>query len=353
MRRRALGLAAAATVLAATVGTGSAAQAAPALPTWQERPTGTTEQFRGLAAVNRYVGWVAGTNGTVLRTFDGGRHWEDVSPPGAEDLEFRDIEAFGARHAVALSIGEGEASRVYVTRDGGRHWRESFVNDDPAAFYDCMTFFDERHGLAMSDPVDGRIRLIRTSDGGRSWRVADPAGMPEALPGEFGFAASGTCLVSSGPWDAWIATGGGERSRVFRTGDRGRTWSVVDTPVPSGPSAGIYALAFRDRRHGLAVGGDYTTPESAPDAFATTRDGGRSFRLVGAGAPTEYRSGAAWLGARVAFAVGPTGSDVSVDGGHTWRTFDEGSLDGVQCTADRSCWGSGPDGRVTILRGYR
>lgn len=326
-----------------------AAGAAPRLPSWQERPTGTTAQFRGLSVVDRNVGWVAGAKGTVLRTFDGGLHWQDVSPPDAGELEFRDVEAFGARHAVALSIGEGDASRVYVTRNGGTTWRTGFVNDDARAFYDCMTFFDERNGIAMSDPVDGKFRIIRTSDGGASWRVVDPAGMPAALDGEFGFAASGTCVVSAGPRDAWFATGGGASARVFHSGDRGRTWDVAETPVKSGPSAGIYSLAFHGPRRGLAIGGDYTTSDEAPDALALTKDGGRTFTLAGEGAPDAYRSGAAWRSGRVALAVGPTGSDVSYDGGQTWHPFDDGSLDAVECAADGSCWGSGANGRVTVL----
>lgn len=57
---------------------------------------------------------------------DAGRRWRDVSPAGAEEPEFRDIEAFDGRRAVALAIGEGEASRIFRTEDGGAHWTEPF-----------------------------------------------------------------------------------------------------------------------------------------------------------------------------------------------------------------------------------
>jgi len=49
-------------------------------------------------------------------------------------LLFRDVEAFDARHAVVLAIGEGDASRVFVTSDGGARWSETFRNPDPKAF---------------------------------------------------------------------------------------------------------------------------------------------------------------------------------------------------------------------------
>ncbi|MGW4688152.1 WD40/YVTN/BNR-like repeat-containing protein [Streptomyces sp. NPDC004244] len=320
---------------------------------WALKETGKDARFRGLAAVSRTAAWVAGSKGTVLRTVDGGRNWQDVSPPAAaaDALELRDIEAFDARRAVALSIGEGETSRVLRTEDGGRTWTEAFRNTDPRAFYDCLTFFDSRHGLAVSDPVDGRFRVLSTDDGGRSWAVLPEAGMPEALPGEAGFAASGQCLVSSGPRDVWLATGGGTVARILHSADRGRTWRAAESGIPAGdPARGVFALAFRDRTTGLAVGGDYRTGQPSPLAAAVSADAGRNWS-PSATPPPAYRSGAAWLphtrGA--ALAVGPTGTDVTADGGRTWRALEPGSFDTVDCTADGSCWAAGEKGRVGRL----
>ncbi len=327
-------------VLAATAAFGHGA------PSWSLSPTGVTARFRGLSAVSATVAWVAGTEGTVLRTTNGGRSWQSVGPAAAAALQFRDIEAFDRDHAVALTIGDGDQSRVYVTANGGRSWTETFRNTEPAAFYDCMTFLDRRHGLALSDPVGGKFRILATSDGGRSWAVQSNAGMPAALDGEFAFAASGTCLVSAGR-DAWFASGGGSASRVFHSGNFGRTWSVATSPIPSGASAGIYSLAFRDPRHGIAVGGDYAAPTAAPDGSATTRDGGRTW-TVSRTVPGEYRSGSAWARGDTALAVGPTGSDLSFDGGRTWTAFDTGSFDAVEC-AGGGCWASGEQGRVATL----
>ncbi|MFJ8545629.1 WD40/YVTN/BNR-like repeat-containing protein [Streptomyces sp. NPDC093586] len=351
--RRTARLLTAGAVCAAALATLTAAPAqAHRLPRWEAKETGTPEvRLRGLAAVSRHTAWVAGSRGTVLRTTDGGGTWRDVSPPGAEELEFRDVEAFDARRAVALSIGEGEASRVYRTDDGGATWTESFRNTDPRAFYDCLTFFDHRHGLAVSDPVDGKFRILSTGDGGRSWTVLPSAGMPAAQDGEAGFAASGQCLVASGPKDVWLATGGAARARVLHSADRGLTWTASDAPVPAGdPARGVFALAFRDRVHGLAVGGDYRPDQASPSPAARTTDGGRTWRPAGT-PPPAYRSGIAWLphSRTAALAVGPTGTDLTTDGGRTWRTVDTGSYDTVDCTPDLACWASGERGRVARL----
>lgn len=330
----------------------SAAAAGPAGYAWHDTPTGTTAHFRGLSAVSATTAWVSGytpTDGVVMRTTDRGATWQDVSPPGAAGLQFRDIEAFDAGHAVAMSIGNNPTDfRMYVTADGGQTWTLTFVNQEPTAFYDCMTFFDDRRGLAVSDPPDGQhFRVIATDDGGLHWHVTG-AQMPAALPGEFAFAASGQCITTDHGRRAWFGTGGGAEARVFRSDDGGASWTVASTPLNSGPTAGIFALAFRGQQHGLVVGGDFLAPTASPDNFARTSDGGLTWSLLPA-APAEYRSGATWVDGTTAIAVGPSGSDVSTDRGTTWQRFDDGSLDTVDCANPTACWASGEAGRVAYL----
>lgn len=325
-----------------------------ALPelSWRLTPTGTDAGLRGLDAVSRRVAWVSGSEGTVLRTLDGGRTWQDVSPRAAvaEELALRDVEAFDADTAVVLAIGVGEDSRVYRTEDGGRTWRETFRSPEPDAFYDCMSFWNRKRGLAMSDPVDGRFRIARTEDGGRTWSLVPDAGMPSALPGEFGFAASGTCVATAGGRHAWFGTGGGTQARVFRSRDGGMTWQVTATPIRSTEAGGIFSLAFRNPRQGVAVGGDFLVPEGDEDIAAYTRDGGVTW-LPARDMPGGYRSGSTWVPhlPHSVIAVGPTGSDVSPDFGRTWTQFDDGSFDAVDCAKDGGCWASGAEGRAAVL----
>src|SRR5262249_36739306 len=210
---------------------------------WTLTPTGTTYHFRGLAPVNERTVWVSGYtaagDGVVFRTTDKGKTWQSVGPPGAIGIQFRDIQAFDANHAVILSIGNNTTDfRVYVTSDGGAHWTQTFTNSAPGAFYDCMDFFDHKRGLAVSDPVNGKFQIISTKDGGMSWQVVSQAGMPPAQPGEAGFAASGQCLVTGHGHRAWFGGGGGPQARVYRTNDGGTTWQGSATGVPRNPAAG-------------------------------------------------------------------------------------------------------------------
>lgn len=319
-------------------------------PRWSSRPTGTEEQYRGLDGVSRRVAWVAGEDGGVLRTTDGGRTWQDVAPPRTGKLAFRDVEAQDALNASVLSIGTGTDSRIYTTDDGGQSWTLAFVNRRPQAFYDCMAFWaGGRRGLAMSDPVDGKFRIIATRDGGHSWRVLSDRGMPRAVDGEFAFAASGTCLVTGGRRHAWLASGG-TASRIFHTRDAGHTWTVAKSKIPAAPAGGVFSLSFRNLRHGVAVGGDFTAPRNGSDASSRSRNGGN--RWISGGDLSGYRSGVAWVKGRpgTVVAVGPTGSDISRSGGRRWTRFSGKAFDAVDCNDAGICWASGPEGAVARLR---
>ncbi len=76
---------------------------------WVKQTVNTTAGFRGLSVVNEKIVWASGTGGTVIRTINGGKSWDVMNVPGAEKLDFRDIEAFDAKTAYILSIGNGEA----------------------------------------------------------------------------------------------------------------------------------------------------------------------------------------------------------------------------------------------------
>lgn len=315
---------------------------------WERVDVGSDESLRGLAAVDRRTAWVSGSNGGVWRTTNGGKSWTDVRPPDTAGLQFRDVEAWDAKRAQVLAIGEGEASRIYRTVDGGKTWTETFRSAEPTAFYDCMAFFPGgKRGLAMSDPVDGKFRIIETRDSGRSWQIVPNDGMPAAVAGEFAFAASGTCLVTAGSRDVWLASGGGA-SRIFHSRDRGHTWTVTDAPIPATPAGGVFSLSFRNPQQGVAVGGDFEAPDNGVDASGWTRDGRR---WNGGGDLSGYRSGVDWVyGARsTLIAVGPTGTDVSRDAGRTWRPLSDTGFHAVQCVR-RACWASGGAGAVGVLR---
>jgi photosystem II stability/assembly factor-like uncharacterized protein len=319
---------------------------------WISQTSGTTARLRGVSAVSAQVAWASGSNGTYLKTVDGGATWQAATVPGAESLDFRDVEAFDASTAYLLSIGEGEKSKIFKTTDGGRNWKLQFANRNPKAFFDAMAFWDANRGIAFSDPVDGRFLIIKTDDGGATWKEVPSENIPPALPDEAAFAASGTCITVQGRNNVWIGTGGGA-ARVFRSIDGGDTWQVAATPIPSGqPSSGIFSIAFKDAMNGVIVGGDYRKESEARDNVAITADGGRTWNLVKGSLPGGFRSGVSYTAGMVV-AVGPLGSDYSSDGGAKWTSFGSQGFHAVSFARSGAGWAVGEGGKIGKFMGRR
>ncbi len=325
---------------------------APADP-WASQESGTKARLRGVSASGDRVAWASGAGSTVIRTVDGGATWRGLAVPDSEGLDFRDVQALGDSAACLLAIGPGGKSRIYRTEDAGATWTLAHLNRDPKGFLDAIAFWDLDHGLALGDPVDGRYAILTTDDGGRTWAKIADAGMPPALPGEGAFAASGTCLTVQGTDLAWFGTGGGATARVFRSTNRGRTWAASDTPIRAGnPSSGVFSIAFRDADHGLAVGGDYTAEKDPGGNLALTHDGGRTWAPAGESRPSGFRSAVAFApgsgGMRVV-AVGPSGSDLSTDGGMSWAKLGATGFHALAFGGGGAGWGVGERGRVARL----
>lgn len=323
---------------------------------WEERPTGGTASLRGLSAVDARVAWAGGTGGTLLRSEDGGNTWAKLAIDGAEKLDFRAVAAFDRLSAVALSAGPGKASRVYRTGNGGAHWRLTLQNADESGFFDALAFWGRQRGLLLGDPVNGHFVVMRTEDGGASWQRVPAAGMPAANQDEGAFAASGSCLVTGAGGRAWFGTGGTRGARVFRSVDWGQTWTVAETPLlHDSASAGVFSLAFRDARHGVAVGGDYLKLAGTLDNVAITEDGGVTWRAPDGPGPSGFRSAVAFVqnpggdSARLV-ATGPGGTDVSPDGGRTWKQVSKQGYHALSCTLDGAGWAAGDKGRTGRMK---
>ncbi len=313
---------------------------------WVTQTSGTTASLRGVSAVTGDLVFASGSGGTWLVTRDGGANWRAAKVPGAEQLDFRAIQAIDERTVYLLSIGEGEKSRLYKTENGGAAWELLWTNSDAKGFWDELAFWDPQHGIILGDPVDGEFSIFTTDDGGRHWTRRHA---PAAVAGEGAFAASNSSLVVNGKSEAWFGTGGPAGARVFHSTDGGKFWAVSAAPVRNdSASAGIFTLAFADGQHGIAAGGDYSKFQEDAKTLALTSDGGKSWTEA-PGRPHGFRSAALWLKDRKLWLLaGTSGSDVSSDGGNTWTRFDEGNYNALSSAAG-VVWAVGPRGRIARL----
>jgi photosystem II stability/assembly factor-like uncharacterized protein len=317
---------------------------------WEQKAI-TNASFRGLSVVNSKVIWISGSRATVVRSSDGARSWQTVTNASRPRLDLRDIHGFDGKTAVAISAGEADSglANILRTTDGGVTWTTVYTTTTKGVFFDAISFWDDKNGIVQSDPVDNKLFLLTTDDGGQTWKRVDPAGIPEMLPGEAAFAASGTCMTVQGKSNVWIATGGAKTSRVFRSTDRGHTWSVSETPIHSGDggAAGAFSIAFADAKRGVVVGGNYSQPRIAYVNVALTEDGGVTWKAAPGPTPPGYLSAVAYRnGNHDLIAVGLVGTATSSDGGNSWTMIDTVGYNAVAFANRNFGFAVGDRGRV-------
>ncbi len=344
------------------------AATAPARAQWQIEPSGTTASLRGIHAVTANIAWASGTNGTVLRTLDGGRNWRPCSvPAGAEKLDFRSVWAWDADHAMVMSSGPGRsiaASTPHMT--GAELGRIVFTNPDVDGFWDSLQFDGTRFGVILGDPVQGSFTMFVTYDGGGQWtRQVNPC-LRTMDPKQGAFAASNQSLAIVPLQDANSAPGTGANHQVWFGTSGGWLYGFQLAPLelisaPSGnsaangcvhiralpngskDSAGIFAVAFHDTISGVVVGGDYTQPQMGTSTAAFTTDG--LHWQTALQPPAGYRSTVAWNSTDSTWiAAGSSGSDISRDNGNRWQPLDHNNWNAISLP-----FIVGPDGRIARL----
>jgi hypothetical protein len=377
---------------------------------WDLQTSNTTASLRGIHALGNGIAWASGSEGTVLHTTDNGTHWQRcTTPPHADKLDFRGIQAFDAETAIVMSSGKGDLSRLYKTADACATWKLVFTNPDNDGFFDALSFSGTRHediihpdnpllrtrldhpdverhviggcGYLLGDPVDGSFRIFHTCDHGSTWLSSPDKYV--AKGGEAAFAASNQSLVTM-PYnfdDMLLITGGSVARLLYHDGgcELDGLWChgstrTVHLPLAHGnESSGAFAMAVlpNDDFNSavkfpytiVIVGGDYKQPE-ATNGVATTVYfyGFRSFPAGGHSGtaraahtpPHGYRSAVAYdATTKTWITVGPNGTDISTDDGRNWRALKP--LPGQPDDADQH-WNAlslpfavGPHGRIGIL----
>lgn len=310
--------------------------------------SGREISIRGLSVLNNSVAWLSGSNGWTAFTNDRGKTWKWNQIPGYEKLDFRDIEAFTDKKAIIVSAGSPAV--VLLSNDSGNTWKEVYRNDSPEIFLDGMDFWNTKTGIIYGDPIAGKMALLKTTDGGISWQnISDNLNI-SLIPGEASFAASGTNIRCLKNGRTWIATGG-KQSRIFFSGDFGSSWIDFPCPIIQGKSStGPFSIAFRNSRDGIAAGGDYLADTARTNNLLLTRNGGRTWYkpLI---STFGYRSAVDYLSRKQILATGPSGTDLSVNGGKTWRNFSHEGFHTVM-KAKKGSWIllSGNKGRISELQ---
>lgn len=285
--------------------------------------------LRGLSVVDDNTVWASGSKGHVLRSVDGGKSFQKMQLKGYEKSDFRDIEAFSSTNAVIMS--SGTPALILRTTDGGVTWKETYRNADTAIFLDAMDWMDEKRGIVVGDPVaDNLFFMLQTVDSGKTWKRIN-AGLSEVridaqVKGEAAFAASGTCLRMRSDGAIWFVTGGVQTHLWYcNLTVEGISGYYIEIPLLKGkPGTGAFSVAFDEQKNMVIVGGDYEDPsrnDSIVYLVQNSKKAGQSYFGMPRTMPGGYRSCVEFIGKNKLLCTGPTGTDISTDGGLNWKSF--------------------------------
>ncbi len=285
-------------------------------------------------------GFAVGDRGLILRTTDGGRHWQPVYSGvdvSLQSIQFIDANQGWVAGGGSMPYTHRSTGVVLMTRDGGETWRQ--VNKQEIPALKKIRFFNGRNGWAIGDATaTHRTGILRTRDGGVTWVAIPGPGSPQwttaaflhfdqgIVAGRGGLLANvsrtGARASSAPPFglrqprdmtmatarDGWLVGDGG---MILRTANAGMTWSTA-AGLPEGVDQEFDFKA-------IAVAGNHVWIAGSPGSCVLhSADAGRTWNLRPTGITTPIRA-ITFIDENNGWAVGALGVMLSTrDGGRTW-----------------------------------
>jgi len=255
---------------------------------------GFTQSLSHLMMVDEATAWAAAP-GVAYRTTDGGLHWVAFQF-GSEDGISGALYAKDADYAWVAEPPQdgGKHVTVWRTADGGHTWLAAELDVPTPVSEVVLDFYSEQEGwmLTSSGPAAGLMAksLYHTTDGGKSWQLVACGCPGDAVPRatwmDGGMYTTGIAFRDGST--GWV-TGtyhGGDTLVVYRSDTGGLGWKVEELPLPNNVEEVLYGDGMQpvffgeDRQEGV-LPVLYRTPEYSPVVFYGTRDGGRTWGILG------------------------------------------------------------------------
>ncbi|HTI14731.1 MAG TPA: hypothetical protein VL461_09210 [Dictyobacter sp.] len=233
--------------------------------------------------VTRTQGWAL-TNSAILKTFDGGRTWMNVTPKGAV-IGFRPVAEFLNMHQVWVGSYDvaHKCGVVLSTTDGGVHWRSVVIRGITTYGYGVYSiqFVDAHHGTITFGAHEGMDKssfdLFSTADGGRSWHKVFSADAKNGV-----YAGNKTGYSFKDTKAGWIGADiPGLQPLLYVTWNGGRTWQAQRLPLPEGSQAMAQAVTAAPAFFGQTgiLPAHFYDGSVQHEVIYTTHNGGHSWRV--------------------------------------------------------------------------
>jgi photosystem II stability/assembly factor-like uncharacterized protein len=249
---------------------------------WSSKTSNTSQQLNSLSFSNLLTGYAAGSAGTLLKTTDAGETWSSISQPGWT----KDILSVSASGQTVYVSGTDEF--CYKSTDGGVSWTKldfrsdthSDVNGvyavssatacfvggggfirtttDVGATYNfgihqmhaklnSVFFFNATNGWACGEKNNA---VLRTTDGGATWQLPQGTTVTYQWVQKFSAGSIGNTFCVN-PWNKniiYVVMG----SAVYRSIDRGETWTQIST-ISTGGSTWSFYVSSKDTNIWIAA----------------------------------------------------------------------------------------------------
>ncbi len=252
--------------------------------TWNQQTVGTTATLRSVSFTDLNKGVAVGDQGTILRTTNGGTSWSMQTPDPS-------VSFFGVSfNDVNTGAVVGTNGAFYQTYDGGVTWSQRILTSAMTIY--AISFRDKNNGVF----VGSLGAIFATTDGGAKW-ARQVSGIE---------AYDAVSLLGVGFADANNGVAVGEQGTILRTTNGGANWSYQQLSS----RIVLHAVQFSDSKTGFAVGDG--------GVILMTTDGGITWNEQFNGS-TSWYSDVRFADAQRGFVVGSDGMVVrTTDGGTTW-----------------------------------
>ncbi len=177
---------------------------------WTTLPSGTTEKLNEIVFPSNDTGYVAGTNGAILRTFNGGDTWDKLEFLTSKHVE--DIFFLNSR----IGFVVGQDGLFAQTQDAGETWDIHTIRPQDPVQLSAVCFTSPLTGYAGGRTQDLNGVIFKTTDGGITWTVTDTP--TSFLDIDF------KRIVFPTPDTGYALT----RGMCMKTVDAGDTWQITD-----------------------------------------------------------------------------------------------------------------------------
>ncbi|MEP6708453.1 MAG: YCF48-related protein [Pyrinomonadaceae bacterium] len=293
---------------------------------WSRQQSGTMAWLHAVYFLNQNTGWVAGSNGTLLFTNDGGGSWHKMRRPTEDalrDVYFSDEQngwLVCDREVFELKTNDEPQTYLLRTTDGGATWRRIDLSDAHTRVVRAV-FRGQGRGWTFGEAG----ALYATNDGGASW-------VRQTLPTKH-LLLGGAFMDDS---HGWLVGAG---ATILQTSDGGETWR--SGLVRGEQHLRFTAASFVESRLGWAVGAE-------GQVFATT-DGGRIWFPQASGVSADLLD-VKFVNAAEGWATGAEGTLLrTTDGGAHWASERSGTALPLEriCFTDRGHgWAVGFGGTI-------